>query len=195
MLASTWGRIRNFIVYFGPKIVINAKTRAWPLHVSLCVCLSVCHNYLFSQHKQLAASTRSCHPTNLHAISSRTLHSSTMASLLLAWSTTLPSCQAANQLSEVTNCKLRQHCYDSFCNQQLSSDGKSAQWASKVWDREMGKGRIAAAREEEECEGGSRLQFINACGHRHFFRYEYFYHSSHASLGSNKRQCKANALI
>lgn len=116
--------------------------------VSVCVCHSVCHNYLFSQHKQLAAGTRSCHPTNLHAISSRTLHSSTMASLLLAWSTTLPSCQAANQLSEVTNCKLRQHCYDSFCNQQLSSDGKSAQWAS----REMGKGRIAAAREEEECE-------------------------------------------
>lgn len=125
------GRIRNFIVYFGPKIVINAKTRAWPLRVSLCVCLSVCHNYLFSQHKQLAAGTRSCHPTNLHAISSRTLHSSTMASSSLAWSTTLPSCQAANQLSEVTNCKLRQHCYDSFCNQQLSSDGKSAQWASR----------------------------------------------------------------
>lgn len=185
MLASTWGRIRNFIVYFGPKIVINAKTNAWPLRVSLCVCLSVCHNYLFSQHKQLAASTRSCHSTNLHAISSRTLHSSTMASSSLAWSTTLPSCQAANQLSEVTNCKLRQHCYDSFCNQQLSSDGKSAQWASKGPQQE----RRRSAR------GASRLQFINACGHRHFFRYEYFYHSSHASLGSNKRQCKANALI
>lgn len=62
----------------------------------------------------------------------------------------LPSCQAANQLSEVTNCKLRQHCYDSFCNQQLSSDGKSAQWASNEKEGETGKGRITAAREEEE---------------------------------------------
>lgn len=64
----------------------------------------------------------------------------------------LPSCQAANQLTEVTNCKLRQLCYDSFRNQQLSSRGKSSRWG--------GGGR------EREGRAASRLQFINDCGCR-----------------------------
>lgn len=74
-------------------------------------------------------------PANLHAISSPTLHSCSSP----AWSTTLPSSPAANQLSKVTaSCKLRQHCYDSFCNQQLSSDGKSEQWARREKEKEGG---------------------------------------------------------
>lgn len=126
------GGVYAILLFISGLRLLSMPKRARGLCVCPCVCVSLCATIIcLANTKQLAASTRSCHPTNLHAISSRTLHSSTMASLLLAWSTTLPSCQAANQLSEVTNCKLRQHCYDSFCNQQLSSDGKSAQWASR----------------------------------------------------------------
>lgn len=71
----------------------------------------------------------------------------------------LPSCQAANQLTEVTNCKLRQLCYDSFRNQQLSSRGISWRGREREGERE---------RAEQLLGCSSSMTAAAGAGHRHF---------------------------